>query len=116
MLSHVNLELSSEAERHPMSMGSITIHSFLGNTDWRRGHPVMLAWKMVPKGSSFACTSTHFLYSFGYGCNILKKIVIKKFARDRMSSLVKRNEQGLVGHTNILLTEDRKEKFGIINS
>lgn len=32
-------------------------HSFLGNTDWRRGHPVMLAWKMLPKGSSFACTS-----------------------------------------------------------
>lgn len=31
-----------------------------------------------------------------------------------MSSLVKKNEQVLVGHTNILLTEWRKEKFGFL--
>lgn len=66
--------------------------------------------------SSSLFFDSHFLYSFGYGCNILKKIVIKKFSRDRMSSLVEKNEKGLIGHTNILLTEWRKEKFGIISS
>ena len=68
------------------------------------------------QNSSSLFFDSHFLYSFGYGCSILKKIIIKEFARDRMYSLVKKNEQGLVGHTNILLTECRKEKFGIINS
>lgn len=57
VLSHVNLELSSEAEGHPISMGaSVFIHS----SEYRlegRGHPVMLTWKMLPKGRSFACTS-----------------------------------------------------------
>lgn len=66
------------------------------------------------QNSSSLFFDSHFLYSFGYVCNILKKIVIKKFARDRMSSLVKKNEQVLVGHTNILLTEWRKEKFGFL--